>query len=189
MSALAHSATLFVSEIFDRVASDLAMLSDRDFAIQTVSYEERSDRPVGADSIHISFRFGIVDITGDVLHGAMLLPLPEAISLAAYLMMQPDTAVTELRTNTEIDHSIKEAMLEVGNFVAAAGEAALRAIDSRAQSVIFEGCQGVRADVRPSLEYEEGTPLAVGRAQAMVAGSGPVELVVMVPCTDVLLSA
>ncbi len=189
MSALAHSASLFVTEIFDRVASDLAMLSDRDFEIHEVHYEERVDRPVGPGSIHISFRFGIVDITGDVKHGAMLLPLPEAVSLAAYLMMQPDSAVAELRSTTEIDHTIKEAMLEVGNFVAAAGESALRAIGSRAQSVVFEGCQGVRADVRPALEYEEGSPLAVGRAQAKIAGVGPVELVVMVPRDDVLLGS
>ena len=189
MSTLAHNATLFVNEIFDRVASDLAMLSDRDFVIQSVNYEERDDRPVGPDLIHISFRFGVVDITGEVYHGAMLLPLPEAVSLAAYLMMQPDAAVAELRTTTELDHSIKEAMLEVGNFVAAAGEAALRAINSRAQGVIFEGCQGVRADVRPALDYEEGTSLAVGRAQAIVAGEGPVELLVMMPSADVLLSA
>lgn len=189
MSDLAHSANLFVTEIFDRVASDLAMLSDREFEIHEVSYEERVDRPAGADSIHVSFRFGIVDITGEVQHGAMLLPLPEAISLAAYLMMQPDSSVAELRTTTEIDHSIKEAMLEVGNFVAAAGESALRAIGSRAQSVIFEGCQGVRADVRPAIPYEEGSPLAVGRAKAKIAGADTVELVVMVPRVDVLLEA
>lgn len=189
MSALANSANLFVNEIFDRVASDLAMLSDRDFQILEVSYEERADRPAGAEVIHVSFRFGIVDTDGEVRHGALLLPLPEAISLAAYLMMQPDSAVAELRANTEIDHSLKEAMLEVGNFVAAAAESALRAMNSRAQSVVFEGCQGVRADVRPALKYQEGTPLAVGRAQAVIAGAGPVELVVMVPSADVLLAA
>lgn len=188
MSALAQNAVLFLGEIFDRVASDLAMLSDRNFEIREVDYEERTDRPVGSGSIHVSFRFGIVDITGEVLHCAMLLPLPEAIALAAYLMMQPDAAVAELKQGTEIDHSLKEAMLEVGNFVAAAGEAALRAVGSRAQSVVFEGCQGVRADVRPALQYEEGTPLSVGRAQAVIADAGPVEIIVMVPRTDVLLS-
>ena len=189
MSSLAQSASQFIAEIFDRVASDLAMLSDREFEIQGVQYEERVDRPAGPGAIHIAFRFGILDITGEVVHGAMLIPLSEAVALAAYLMMQPDSAVAELRAITEIDHSMKEAMLEVGNFVAAAGEAALRAVGSRAQSVIFEGCQGVRADVRPSLEYEEGSPLAVGRALAKIAGGGPVELVVMVPRADVLAAA
>lgn len=187
MSAKSQAASLFVNEIFDRVASDLAMLSDRDFEILEVAYEERADRPAGPDQIHISFRFGIVGAGGDVDHGAMILPLPESISLAAYLMMQPDKAVAELRGRTEIDHPIKEAMLEVGNFVAAAGESALRAIGSPAISVIFEGCQGVRADVRPALPYEEGAPLSVGRAQVKIAGAEPAEMVVMVPTSNVLV--
>ncbi|QDV07451.1 hypothetical protein Poly30_29760 [Planctomycetes bacterium Poly30] len=187
MSSQSHAASLFVNEIFDRVASDLAMLSDRDFEILGVEYEERTDRPAGPGLIHVSFRFGIVGAGGDVEHGAMILPLPESISLAAYLMMQPDTAVADLRLLTKIDHAIKEAMLEVGNFVAAAGEAALRAIGSPAISVIFEGCQGVRADVRPALPYEEGTTLSVGRAKVQIAGAAPVEMVVMVPKSDVLV--
>lgn len=181
MSALSPSASTFINEIFDRVASDLAMLSDRDFEILGVAHEARSDRPVGQGSIHVAFRFGVVLPSSVVHHGALLLPLPESISLAAYLMMQPDSAVAELRMQTEIDHAIKEAILEVGNFVAAAGESALRSMNSPAISVIFEGCQGVRADVRPRLEYEEGTPLAVGRAQVQIARAEPVEMVVMVP--------
>ncbi len=189
MSATEHAASLFVNEIFDRVASDLAMLSDRDFEVLGVDYEQRVDRPAGPGIIHVSFRFGIVGAGGAVEHGTMLLPLPESISLAAYLMMQPDSAVSELRQQTEVDHAIKEAMLEVGNFVAAAGEAALRAIGSNAQSVIFEGCQGVRADVRPALEYNEGAPLSVGRAQVKIAGAEPVEMVVIVPHTDILVGS
>lgn len=188
MAVTAHAASVFLVEIFDRVASDLAMLSDREFDVLSVECEQRSDRPVGADGTHVSFRFGILSAGGVVDHGAMLLPLPEAISLAAYLMMQPDSAVADLRQQEDVDHALKEAMLEVGNFVAAAGEAALRSVGSMAQSVIFEGCQGVRADVRPALEYDEGTTLSVGRAQVKIAGSEPVEMVIFVPHTDVLAS-
>ncbi len=189
MSAITQAASLFVNEIFDRVASDLAMLSDRDFEILSVDYEERTDRPVGAGGIHVSFCFGIVDQAGEVQHGALILPLPESISLAAYLMMQPDTVVADLRTRTEIDSAIREALLEVGSFVAAAGESALRAVGSQAQSVMFEGCQGVQADVRPALQYEEGGPLSVGRAQVKIAGQEAVEMVVMVPSTNVLVGS
>lgn len=181
MASITNIASQVVHEVFDRVASDLSMLADRDIDVLQIDYEERSDRPAGAGVVHISYRFGIMVGGDSIHHGALIVPLAESISLAGYLMMAPDAQVEAMRCSGELDHVMKEAMLEVGNFVAAASDAALRSVGARCDRVIFEGCQGVHANVRPTLEYEEGASLSVGRARISVAGSEPVECVVMLP--------
>lgn len=181
MSAHSQAASLVVQEIFDRVASDLSMLADRDIDVGVVEFEEREDRPVGGGQVHIAYRFGILAGGDETHHGALLIPLPESIALASYLMMAPDEQVALLRASSTVDHAVKEAMLEVGNFVAAASDAALRSVGARCDRVIFEGCQGVNADVRPTLIYEEGSPLAVGRTSVRVAKGEPSEMIVMLP--------
>ena len=74
-----------VQSVLDRIAKDLAMILDRELALSGCTAERRTERPVGADQIHISFRLGFVGATNG--QGCLLLPLPEAISLAGYLMM------------------------------------------------------------------------------------------------------
>lgn len=181
MPSITNAAQRVLHEIFERVASDLSMLADRDIEVLSVDYEERTDRVAGPGRVHISFRFGVLAGGSEVHHGAMIVPLPEAIALAGYLMMSPDDQVAAMREAGTVDLPVKEALVEVGNFVASASDAALRAIGSRCDRVIFEGCQGVRADVRPRLDYEEGAPLSVGRALISVAGLTPAECVVMIP--------
>lgn len=157
------------------------MLADREIEFTEVEFEERSDRPVGEDVVHISFRFGI-RTGGDRSHqGTLLVPLPDSIALASYLMMASDEQVAELREVLEPDHAVKEAMLEVGNFVAAASDAAMRTVGVCYDRVSFDGCQGVRAGVRPRLEYEEGAPLAVGRAQMRIDGKNPAKVLAVLP--------
>ena len=90
MPQVSFAASKTVNEIFDRVASDLSMLADRDIEIRDVTYEEREDRPAGCGEIHISYRFGVV-ANDETHHGAMLIPLSESIALAAYLMMASDS--------------------------------------------------------------------------------------------------
>ncbi|MEM6572353.1 MAG: hypothetical protein AAF957_28315, partial [Planctomycetota bacterium] len=170
MSHVSHVATATIKELFERVASDLSMLSDKTIEVCDIAYEEREDRPVGEGEVHISYRFGVEDVDSQLHHGAMLIPLKPSIALAAYLMMAPDKTVQELVEKGEVDGPVKEAMLEVGTFVAGAGDAALRAVGATCARVVFEGCQGVRADVRPKLDYQEGAPLSVGRASVSVAG-------------------
>jgi hypothetical protein len=130
--------------------------------------------------VHVSFRFGAEE--GERLHhGALLVPLPDAITLASFLMMLPDNTVRERRQRTSLDDSLKDAMFEIGNFVSGAVDAALRALESPISRVRFEGCQGVRPDVRPALVYTEGDPLIVARATVSVAQFEPTEMIVMIP--------
>ena len=44
-----------------------------------------------------------------------------------------------------------------------------------------EGCQGVRADVRPAFPYEEGSELIVARVGACFDPFPPFELILMLP--------
>ncbi|MBL8857761.1 MAG: hypothetical protein JNL28_04555, partial [Planctomycetes bacterium] len=46
---------------------------------------------------------------------------------------------------------------------------------------VSEGCQGVAADVRPALKYEEGASLTIGRAQAQLANGEPFEILAILP--------
>lgn len=175
------AATELVAEVFGRVASDLAMLADCAVEVGVVACEERSDRPAGADQVHISYRFGVQMKDGGTEHGTLLMPLPESIALAASLMMSPPEQVQALREKGAVDHSIKETMLEVGTFVVGATDAALHDVGVAVERVVFEGCQGVRADVRPRLDYVDGAPLAVGRTTFSVAGAEPVEVILVLP--------
>jgi len=169
-----------VTEIFERITSDLSMLADREIGVRELTVERHTARPTGTGQIHISFRFGAEE--GERLHhGTLLVPLPDAITLAAFLMMLPDAAVRDRRALTSLDDALKDAMLEIGNFVGGAVDAALRAVETPIDRVRFEGCQGVRADVRPALAYVEGEPLIVGRAQVTIGEYEPTEMIVMIP--------
>ena len=180
-AASSAAAAESVAEIFERVASDLAMLADCAVEVGDVKVEDRTDRPAGADQVHISYRFGLEMKGGAREHGALLVPLPESIALAASLMMSPPEQVQSLRDRGEVDRSIKETMLEIGNFVVGAADAALHDVGVPVERVAFEGCQGVRADVRPRLDYEEGAPLVIGRTTFAVAGADPVEVILVLP--------
>ena len=181
MRSASQSAQYAVQELLERVASDLSMLADREIEFSEIEFEERVDRPVGEDVVHISYRFGIR--TGGVgsHQGTLLVPLPDSIALAAYLMMASDEQVASMREAAEPDHAVKEAILEVGNFVAAASDAAMRSVGVCYDRVSFEGCQGVRAGVRPRLDYEEGDSLAVGRARMSIGGGEPAYVLAVLP--------
>lgn len=169
-----------VDEILHRIAGDLSMVADREVELTTTSVEVVETRPAGAGQIHVSFRFGLRQ--GDQrFHGCLLVPLPDAIALACSLMMVPDDVLAESRGLQSLDGPTKDAMLEVGNFVTGAAEAALQAVGHGDVQGIFEGCQGVRADVRPALIYNEGEPLVFARASARLAGFEPSEVLLMLP--------
>lgn len=181
MQAVADPVSLrTVEEIFERITSDLSMLADREIEVRALAVERCTARPAGQGRVHVSFRFGVEE--GERLHhGTLLVPLPDAITLAAFLMMLPDAAVRERRGRASLDDALKGAMLEIGNFVGGAVDAALRALDLPVSRVRFEGCQGVRPDVRPALVYTEGEPLLVGRAQVAIGDFEPSELLVLLP--------
>ena len=157
-----------VEEVFQRIASDLSMIADRELTLESVETEVMEKRPEGRGKIHISFRL-CFQRGDDMAHGCLLVPLPDAISLACALMMVPPEVVEANRAQDTLDSTTKDAMLEVGNFICSATDAALRALGVDGVKVCFEGCQGVRPDVRPAMAYEEGDPLVVGRALAGLA--------------------
>lgn len=169
-----------VEEIFQRIASDLSMITDRDLAVSGIDTTVEETRPAGREKIHISFRLGFQqpDRTD---HGCLLIPLPDAISLACCLMMVPTDVVRSSRSLETLDGTTKDAMLEVGNFICGATDSALRALGMDDVKVCFEGCQGVRADVRPALVYREGDALVVGRAQAALADFSEDTMILIVP--------
>jgi len=182
MSSTANATTSdseTIEAIFERIAADLGMIIDKEIRISSVSAGRETKRPAGQEAIHISFKLG-VRYDGEAKQGCLLIPLPDAITIASYLMMIPDESVEVHRAATELDRSMKDAILEVGNFIGGAADAVLRGISARA-SVRAEGCQGVRPDIRPALAYQEGSELVVGRAQAQVAGYPPFEALLLLP--------
>ena len=109
------------------------------------------------------------------------MPLADAVSVAAYLMMAPDEEVAEHRGTEDLDRSMKDAVLEVGNFVAGAADAVLHNWYPEGYSVRSAGCQGVRADVRPAFPYEEGTELIVGKCTSKVHDYDSFDLLLLLP--------
>lgn len=169
-----------VEEIFQRIASDLSMIADRELTVDSVEAELMTQRPLGRGKIHISFRLGFQSKPGTE-HGCLLIPLPDAISLACCLMMVPADMVKSNRSQKTLDSTTKDAMLEVGNFICGATEAALRALGIDDTKVSFEGCQGVKSGVRPALIYAEGDTLVVGRAQVTMADFPEDVMLLVVP--------
>lgn len=169
-----------VEEVLHRIASDISMITDRELDVVVQDVERHAERPAGKGKIHISFRMGF-EQEGGVQHGCLLLPLPDAISLACYLMMVPDDSVKSKRNLKELDETLKDAMLEVGNFIGGAADAAMRESVGPVAKVRAEGCQGVRPNVRPALLYNEGEPLIVGRAKGTIHEYPEFEMILILP--------
>jgi len=72
-------------------------------------------------------------------------------------------------------------MLEVGNFIGGAADAALREAVGVKAKVRAEGCQGVRPDIRPALVYNEGDSLLVGKAKGRIHDYPEFDLILMLP--------
>lgn len=166
--------------VLARMATDLSMIVDREFVVEGTRMERRTQRPAGGSLVHISFKLGI-ELAGESRQGCLLVPLPDAIALAAFMMMLPDEAVAQERLRTALDGPFKEALLEVGKFLAGACDAVLRQALPIESTTRSDGCQGVRANVRPALDYREGDALWVARARARVHDFEPFELILTLP--------
>lgn len=170
--------------ILGRVVDDLAMIVDRRFAVANEKVHRIDRRVAGKNDIHISFKLRF-EVEGDERFGALLVPLADAISLACYLMMMPDDAVSERRFDTDLDQSTKDAILEVGNFVGGAADAVLRERYGASVRAKSAGCQGVRPNVRPAFSYEEGTDLTLARGKAQLHDFEAFEILLMLPDLEV----
>ena len=169
-----------IEGIFSRIGSDLEAILDHEILFEEVRTERTSSRPAGRERIHISFKLGVQGGDG-WHHGSLLVPLPDAISMACFLMMAPDDVVEANRELEAPDDAMKDALLEVGNFVSGAVDSVLRTWFPEDRSVRSEGCQGVRAGVRPAFPYSEGTELVVGRARTSLHAFPVFEMILMLP--------
>jgi hypothetical protein len=95
--------------------------------------------------------------------------------------MAPDEDVAARRTLTTLDPALKDALLEIGNIIGGAGNAALGSLGVVGCSLHSVGCQGVRADVPPTFPYEQGSELVVARATTRFEPYPPFEQILMLP--------
>jgi hypothetical protein len=163
-----------------RIADDLSTIVDRTLALSNVSVEKIDSRVAGKGVVHISFKLRF-DRAADTLYGALLVPLPDALALAGCLTMMPDDQVAAQRNALELDAGTKDAIVELGNFVAGAVDAVMRESRANVARARAAGCQGVRADVRPAFPYTEGQELILVRATARLHDFEPFELLLMLP--------
>jgi len=169
-----------VQGVLEKISANVSMLVDRDIRVGEVSTSHVTERPVGKDVVHISFKLGLSNSAGESGQGCLLIPLPDALSLACYLMMFSEGDVQLQREKQELDESSKDAILELGNFIGAAVDEVLR-LQEDGLAARMQGCQGVRSDVRPALDYTEGSELLVGRAPVQIHEFPEFEMILMVP--------
>lgn len=173
--------TQLLREVIERVASDLSMIIDREIQVLEVSSERVRERTHGEDGIHLSYKlsFKMDELTGQ---GCALMPLPEAVSIASYLMMVPDESVEKKRKEQSLDRGTKDAMLEVSNFIGGSTDAVLRSWNEKQDvAVQSEGCQGVKPGDIPNFSHKAGDELILGRVQMQVHEFPSFELLLMFP--------
>jgi hypothetical protein len=170
----------WVTETLQRVAEDLALIIDHPFFVHGVKVERADRRPAADGGVHISFKLAL-QRGQTITHGAVLIPLPQAVLLAAWLHMMSDDEARRRAGETQLDQSMKDGLLEIGNFVAGAAEASCRNLGLIDARVVSEGCQGVKAGVRPAFAYTDGQALTIGRAETQLANGKPFVMLAMLP--------
>ncbi|MBI5433115.1 MAG: hypothetical protein HZA52_09825 [Planctomycetes bacterium] len=168
------------SAIFDRVATDLSLICDREFVVESVTCERTDAKSPAAKKIHISFKLEL-RAPNAVLNGSLILPLPESIALASYLMMMPDDAVKSNRNLTTLDRTMKDAMVEIGNLIGGATDAVMREQSGGTVAARSGGCQGIRPGQNPAFSYTAGTPLVCAKAKARLHTLSTFEMVLQLP--------
>lgn len=174
------SDTRRVEEVMQRVAGDLSMITDHDLTIEAIEVDRSGERVPGSDGIQISFKLAFRK-DGEIRHGCLLVPLPDAISLASYLMLIPDEEVEQRRTWEQLDDATKEALLELGSFIGGATDGALREALGEDVDVRTEGCQGVRAGRPPAVEHRADEEWIIGRALAHIDPYPQFEMLLEMP--------
>ena len=168
-------------EIGDQVSADLSMIIDREMAIESVSSGRATARVSGEGSIHLSFKIEFI-IGADHHYGCLLMPLADAIAISGFLMVMSVEEVEEERSSTTLSRSMKDAMLEVGNFVGGSSDAIVRKWTGDApMSARFTGCQGVAPGLIPNFTFAANSELIVARLQARLSDFPPFEMILMLP--------
>lgn len=180
MQALSNDHKL-VEGLLGKAGADLGMILDQPITFHEIRCERTNTRAAGQGGVHVSFRLDVH--SGDVqAQGCVLVPLPDAMALAACLMMASEEEIRAARALAEPDPATKDALLEIDNFLASSFDAAARDLDD-AVSVQPAGCQGVRDSVRPAFRYEEGEELLLARSKVGFGASTPFELLLMLPAS------
>jgi hypothetical protein len=170
-----------IRTLLERVAQDLGAILGRELVLTALDITRARSRPAGRGQVHISFKLGLTKEGGPKRFGALLVPLPEAITMAGCLLMLSEETLAARREESTLDLATKDALLEIGNVIGAAGGTALAALGAAGWSLQSEGCQGVRAGVRPAFPYEEGSDLVVARIGTTFDPFPPFELLLMLP--------
>ena len=173
--------TQLLGGILRRIHTDLSMMLGHELEFGAPAVERQRARPIGKGTVHISFKLGFQDGSGETRHGCLLVPLAEAITMACFLLMIAEENVAARRTEPALDATQKDALLEIGSMIGGAANTALAELGLAGWSVRTEGCQGVRADVRPAFPYEDGAELLVAELSAALAPYPSFRLCLMVP--------
>lgn len=165
--------------LVDEGAASLSLLSE--FQLGDPSDEDviECDRPVW-DDVQIVFRMGF-SIKGRARMGLMAIPLPEALTMSGSLLMLPREGVAENRAKDAPDEGDKEAIMEAGNLIAGAFNAALSKRIKGSVEVKFFGCQGVAASSPPWISGFEAEPLAIRRHSAAFSDFDYFDVVLAIP--------
>ncbi len=169
-----------IDQALERITHDVGLVVDRIIDLDPHEAMVVQERPAGQDQVHLSFRLNL-DWNGQVGQGCLLMPLEHANGLAASLMMLAEPQVDELRKLESPDRATKDAMIELGSFIGGAIHDQLA--DSLTETVLVApaGCQGVRAGVRPALEYTDGTDLWVTQANCNIENWTASDWILMLP--------
>ena len=169
-----------VKHVFDKMCEDLGMLLDRPLVVESLSTVRSAQKVAGERQIHIAFKLGL-SVDGVAQHGALLVPLPDAITFACYLMMMADDVVTSRRKDKDLERATKDAMVEVGNLIGGSTDGALRDLFVKRVSARAEGCQGLKAGMAPAFERTPGVDLLIGRAKLKCHTFPSFEALLMLP--------
>ncbi len=171
-----------LAAIVQQVAADLSLICDRPFEVEHVSTERAAHKRAAGGTVHISFRASFEGPTGHG-EGCVMLPLPEAVSLAAFQLGQDDETVRGRRASCEVDRPTKDTLLELCHLVCGSIDAALRPFHAERVQVTSGGCQGVRAGQRPGFGAADGDDLLIGTVRARLGAFESFELVLQLPAS------
>jgi hypothetical protein len=156
-----------VSGLVHRIATDLSMIIERDVRVLSCDVRRAGERAAGAGVVHIAlkqaYRHG-----ERAAHGCLLVPLPDALTLAGFFLMLPDDVVAAQRSLATVDAATKDALLEVASFVAGSLGSSLAGEGPAGIEVRSASCQGLRPDAVPALAHEPGNEWWIARAKIQV---------------------